>query len=326
MSTTPFVPCGWEPTPVPGASCSDTEDPTILLQAQTLATAILYSLTGRQFGCCSLTVRPCKPRTCDPLQLSQIIYWDTRNYLTGGAPNLGVLSFFPTLINGEIYNISCGCPTGCCKCTADCEVALPGPVCTVTDVTVDGVSLDPSWYRVVDGNTLIFNHILVSDTTDYAAAIATENELYSLEAENVDSAGQPRTYTPDLVREAKYASYCPSCQDYNLPAGEIGTWTVTYSVGTPVPAELNFAAGLYANEIRKSLTGDKNCQLPARVQQVARQGISTTFIDPLTLTDAGLTGIPLVDQIIRALNPHQLASSPRVWFPGKLTTVRRDTP
>lgn len=277
MSTTPFVPCGWSPTPVPSAGgCNDTEDPTILATAQDLATAILFSLTGRQFGCCTVTVRPCKPRTCAPLQLSRIIYWDSRTF---GRENLGVMSFVPTLIGGEVYNISCGCPSGCCTCEASCEVRLPGPICTVTNVTVDGVVLDPSLYRVMDGDTLI-----------------------------IDS------------------DHCPGCQDYDLAAGEVGTWTVTYSVGTPVPAELNIAAGLYANELKKAFTGDKSCQLPANVQQVTRQGVNVTYTNPLVLTQAGLTGLPLVDTIIRAVNPYSAAEPSRVWFPGKTSRVRRDTP
>ena len=185
-----------------------------------------------QFGTCEITVRPCKPKTCDPITLSQLIYWDSRAYLQfgPGAYNLGVLSFFPTLIDGQVFNIQCGCPSGCCTCESDCEVKLPGPIASISNVTVDGVVLDPSWYRVVDGNTLVFNHILVTDS-EYSAAIATENQLGALEAENVDSASPARTFVPDLVTEAKFASYCPSCQDYNLPAGEIGTWTVTYWPG-----------------------------------------------------------------------------------------------
>lgn len=327
MAVTPSAPCGWAPAaPCSSGPCSgETSDPAVQAQAESLAAAIIWRLTGMRHGCCEITVRPCKPKTCDPIQLAKLIYWDSRAYLQFGAPNLGVLSFFPTLIDGQIYNIQCGCPTGCCKCEADCEVNLPGPICSISNVTVDGVVLDPSMYRVMDGNRLIFNHILVSDS-HYTADLAIENALYTAQATIPDSAGTPVPFVPDLVTEAKFASFCPPCQDYNLPAGEIGTWTVTYSIGVPVPDELNFAAGLYACEIAKSLVGDKSCVLPARVQQVARAGVSTTFVDPLTLTMAGLTGIPLVDTIIKAINPNGLTSSSRVWFPGKTSTVRRDMP
>lgn len=323
----PSAPCGWNPNAPcsSGPCCPDTtSDPAIAIRAQSLASSILWRLTGYQFGCCEVTVRPCKPKTCDPIQLSQLIYWDSRAYLQFGAPNMGVLSFFPTLIGGQVFNISCGCPSGCCSCEADCEIKLPGPICSVTNVTVDGVVLDPAWYRVMDGDTLVFNHILAADP-GYAAGIVTENALKTEEALGLDSAGTPSAYTPDLVTEAKYASYCPPCQDYNLPAGEVGTWSITYTIGTPVPEDLNFAAGLYACELAKALVSDKSCGLPARVQSVARQGLTEKLIDPTVLADIGLTGLPTVDLIIRMFNPNHLTQPARVWFPGRTNRVRRDT-
>lgn len=327
MTVSPFVPCGWTPTPgvcSSGPCCPDTSDPSLAAQANAIATAIIYRLTGMQYGCCEVTVRPCKPRQCDPITLSQLIYWDSRAYLQFGAPNMGVLSFFPTLVGGEVFNISCGCPQGCCKCTADCEVLLPGPICSISNVTIDGITIDPSMYTVYDGNKLVFLHALVG-ASNYAAEIIDENEIGTLQAEDVDSAGTSSVFEPDLVTEAKYASVCPSCQDYNLSLGNPGTWSVTYSVGTPVPAEVNLAAGLYACEIGKLLVGDKSCGLPSNVQQVARQGVSVLFQNPLLLADAGLTGIPMIDTIIRTVNPNRLTQAPRVWYPGRTATVRRET-
>src|ERR1700742_1225507 len=304
MAVTPPGPCGWDPDApcTSGPCCADsTADPAIAARAKTIAADLIWRLTGMQFGTCEITVRPCKPKQCDPITLSQLIYWDSRAYLQFGAAaaNLGVLSFFPTLIDGQVYNIACGCPQGCCKCEADCEVTLPGPIAAISNVTVDGVVLDPSMYRGMDGHKLVFNHTLVTDP-NYAANLATENTLGALEAENVDSASPPGTFVPDAVTEAKFASFCPPCQDYNLPAGQIGTWTVTYTIGTPVPDLVNFAAGLYACEIAKALVGDKSCGLPERVQQVARQGVSVTFMDPTALANQGLTGLVLGAQIIRA--------------------------
>lgn len=283
-------PCGWTPSPPPASGsgcCPNYDDPAkiaVKAQAESLAASILWRLTGMQYGCCEITVRPCKPRNCDPITLSQLIYWDSRAFLTFGQPNMGVLSFFPTLIGGQVFNISgCGscdnAAVGCQKCRADCQVQLPGPVCSIANVTVDGVTLVAGEdYLVYDNGTLAF----VEDT-------------------------------------------CPTKQDYNLPNGSVGTWSATYSIGIPVPDELNFAAGLYAVEIFKSLDGDKGCSLPARVQQVTRQGVNVTYIDPVTLTNAGLTGLPLVDQIIRAINPYQLVQQPRVWTPGKTNNFKTET-
>lgn len=323
----PYVPCGWAPTPIPGGPCCDaaSTDPAIVTQANAIATAMLFMLTGRQFGACPITVRPCIPQTCDPLQLSRLIYWDARASRGYRDGNLGVLSYIPTLLDGQIYNLGCGlCPTNCCNCKADCRVLLPGPVQSIVNVTVDGVVLDPSFYRVQNGNTLIFNHVLLGNA-NYAADLVTENALGTLEATRPDSPGVTATpFVPNAQAEAKYASYCPPCQDYNLAAGEIGTWSVTYNIGTPVPNEANFAAGLYALEVAKSLLGDKSCGLPERVQAVTRQGITTVYFDPTKLLNMGLTGIVMVDQIVSALNPNKMTQASRVWFPGK-HNVNRDT-
>lgn len=279
-------PCGWVPdAPCPsGPCCPDVDDPVnaaIKARAESLAAAILWRLTAMQFGCCTLTVRPCKPLTCDPLTLSQIIYWDQRGF---GRYNLGVMSYFPTLIDGAIFNISCGCEINCCTCRGSCEVKLPGPICSVASVTVDGNLVAPANYQVYDNSTLVF-------TTDPL------NPL-------IDA--------------------CPPCQNYDLPLGEIGTWSVTYSIGTPVPDELNFAAGLYACQIALAMVGDKACTLPSRVASVTRQGVTETFFDPILLTENGLVGIPLVDQIVAALNPYGMKQSSRVWYPG-MPRTRQET-
>lgn len=254
----------------------------IKARAESLAAGILWRLTGLQFGCCELTVRPCKPRTCDPLTLTQVIYWDQRGF---GRYNLGVMSYFPTLIDGAIFNIACGCPINCCTCRGSCEVRLPGPICSVTNVSVDGVTVPAANWTVYDNSTLTF----ITDPL---------NPLID---------------------------HCPPCQNYDLPLGQPGTWSVTYSVGTPVPDELNFAAGLYACQIALGMIGDKACTLPSRVQSVTRQGVTESFWDPMLLATEGLTGLPLVDEIIKALNPYNMRQPSRVWYPGAPIT-RQQTP
>lgn len=276
-----IAPCGWTPI-IPtanGSCCPDINDPThaaLAAQAEAVATNLIWRLTGMQYGACDISVRPCKPKTCDPITLAQLIYWDART-LASGAGNLGVFNFFPTLISGQVYNIACGCPTGCCKCRSDCEFLLPGPVASVTTVTVDGVVLNPSAWRVYDDGTLSFD-----------------------------------------------SAVCPPCQNYNVDTGQVGSWSVDYKVGWNVPQELNVAAGMYALEWYKALINDKSCGLPARVTQVARQGVTATFDNPITLLEAGLTGLPMVDQIIRAINPAGLKQPVRVWAPG-LYPVRTQT-
>lgn len=206
-----------------------------------------------------------------------ILYWDQR-WLANG--NLGVnFGLAPLLIDGQIYNIACGCPTGCCKCRSNCEILLPGPVSEITEIIVDGEIVEPEFYQLYDSQKLVFQTI--EDVT-----------------------------------------FCPGCQDYNKPAGEVGTWTVEYTIGTPVPVELDYAAGLLACEIAKGMVGDATCSLPSRVQHVTRTGVDIDYFDPVAFANAGLTGLPVVDSIIRALNPNRLAQEATCWFPGKHNSRR----
>lgn len=272
--------CGWSPDLTlcrSGACCPDVDDPGNAVVAQIaldLAVDILFRLTGSRFSQCEVTVRPCKPLTCDPLTLNQkIFFWDRYAWNNG---NLGVFGFSPTLIDGQVYNIACGCPTGCCKCRSDCEAWLPGPVGSITSVISGGITLDPDTYklmRTAQGDKLVFL---------------------------VDEDGN---------------SQCPPCQDYNKPAGEVGTWTVTYTIGEAVPDVLNVAAGLYACELAKSLLGEA-CGLPSRVKSVTRQGVDVEFVDPMILAENGLTGLPIVDQIVISLNPNKLTQRSYTWSPA----------
>lgn len=415
------APCGWNPAAPcnSGPCCPDVDSPEnaiIKAQAELTAAAILWRLTGLQFGCCEVTVRPCKPETCDPLTLSQVIYWDQR-WGNGRVDNLGVLNYFPNLIDGQIYNISCGCPTGCCTCKADCEVRLPGPICSVENVTIDGVELDESLWTVYDNSRLVFtkgfgpgahvSRLAISPTGPvhdpservcFSVPVTPFNTTpdgpcyVSSGVSNMSfDVGSQLTYDFDYTVDAPFqgsvmaitnggvlptdvytfppnvvmnpgdtalsdaaadgsktrvtiisgttttngtgrfilsddvsmsfeflvpSTACPPCQNYNLDLGEVGTWSVTYTIGVPVPPELDFAAGLYACEIAKLLVQDKSCVLPARVQSVSRQGIGVKFLDPDTLIEKGMTGLPLVDQIVKALNPYGLRQPSRVWYPG----------
>lgn len=277
-------PCGWDPSFIgcrTGPCCPDLTDPAnaaVVAAATAIAVNTLWRLTGMQFGCCDITVRPCKPETCRPFNLNDLIYWDSK-LASRGSGNLGVLSYFPTLVSGQVYNIACGCPAGCCSCRPGCSFRLPGPVCTIGEAGI-----------VVDGVTL-------AEGTDYI--------LYD-----------------DRNEIAFINDTCPSCQNYDLPNGEVGTWSVNYTIGVPVPDELNFAAGLYACEIAKGMLGQA-CSLPGYAQAVARQGVDIAFVDPIELVREGLVGIPVVDTIIRTLNPYRMAQAPRVWSPD-LPVVRRE--
>lgn len=277
------APCGWTADLtycVGGPCCADAASfsPELAAVASDVATMTLWALTGRRFGCCPIVVRPCKPQSAcgDTIPLPELIYYFDR--AGRGLDNLGVtFGFVPLLEDGAVFNIACGCK-GRCTCKADCEVFLPGPVCEITDVIIEGAPVPPGNYKLYDGNKLVF------------------------------LAGQA----------------CPPCQDYNQPLGQPGTWSVSYSIGEPLPPGAEVMAGLYACEIARGIVQDGACQLPSRVQHIARQGVDIAFVDPFALTEAGLTGLPVVDAWIRALNPYKQAQPSRVWSPD-IPVIRRET-
>lgn len=123
----------------------DAYDPAVQANATAWATEILDSLTGRRFDQCPVTVRPCGPR-CD---------WFS-GYMTFPVDGVGIGGvgrpwMVPWIDNGVWRN--CGC-TGGCSCQAACQVPLPTPVASVVEVSLGGLILDPSAYRVDNGRIL----------------------------------------------------------------------------------------------------------------------------------------------------------------------------
>lgn len=115
--------CGWTLDYAPCDSSWDelpeADRAAVKAAAEHLAVELLWSWTGRVFGVCPVTVRPC--RGCG-----------------GGSTFEGTL------------NMECGrCLTRACTCGDDLRaILLPGPVQSVTQVLIDGQLLAPMAYRV----------------------------------------------------------------------------------------------------------------------------------------------------------------------------------
>lgn len=252
-------PCaGWTPNT---AVCSGwaTYTPDVQAYASRFAIYVLFAATGRQFGLCPVVVRPCETPNPMLYRTYPVGAYGPEPYTLDGVAGGVVLGY---LGGGD-------CPGGGCSPP---EIALPGPVNSITAVTVDGSPLDPSAYRL-DGTRLV----------------------------RQDGEGWP-------------------AQNLALPAGNVGTWSVSYVRGLPVPDVLNDAAGAYACEVAKGRTGG-TCQLPSRVSSISRQGVDVQFVSAEDYLDKGRTGFAEVDQIIAAYNPDGLRRAPRVLSPD-LPTFR----
>lgn len=134
-ANSPYV-CNWTAT-----ACCDAlvnADDEVAQRAVDTAAEILYALSGRQFGLCELTVRPCRLRECNPVGDYYGLPW------------------VPVLAGGQWTNVSCVTHRDACSCTRVCEVALPGPIDSVTELLVDGVALDEGVdYRVDNRGSLV---------------------------------------------------------------------------------------------------------------------------------------------------------------------------
>ncbi|KAB7761181.1 hypothetical protein [Mycolicibacterium mucogenicum] len=98
--------------------------------AEDLAVEVLYALSGRQFGVCPEIIRPCPPR-----------WWDQQHYQRP--------AFYGMLSDLDLYVLAqgCGCAGRCIK-SGPRMLHLPGPVVSITKVTVDGAELAATDYQL----------------------------------------------------------------------------------------------------------------------------------------------------------------------------------
>lgn len=138
----------------------------------------------------------------------------------------------------------------------------------------------------------------------------------------------PGTYRIDngnrLVRVGQDAECWPQCQTLSEPDTEVDTFSVSYLKGLPVPPGGQRAVAALAAEIVKSCTQGP-CRLPARVQQIVRQGETIQLINDVDFLRSGLTGIPEVDMWLVAVNPTAQRQPSRVWSPDVQPVMRSTT-
>lgn len=137
MTNEPVGPCqAWIDTDALSCETGDLS-PEEVEQYIAAATEVLWALSGRRYGLCTETVRPCRRDL-----VSAVSGW--HEWGTGWEP---------IRYGGEWFNV-CGHSTGC-SCAALSEVILPSSPAIVTVVEIDGEPLDESAYRVDEGRLLV---------------------------------------------------------------------------------------------------------------------------------------------------------------------------
>jgi hypothetical protein len=143
-TTVATLPCSWNVD----VSCCDewaTYNDTIQQAASEYGALTVWAATGRRFGLCERTVRPCG-RVCSNMQGNLGYYWSEGTW-------------YPYIFNGIWRNCWCGenGMAGCCTCEPFCQTWLPGPVYSipVTGVSQDGAVVPVDSWRVDNGEWLV---------------------------------------------------------------------------------------------------------------------------------------------------------------------------
>jgi hypothetical protein len=140
-----FGPCDvW---PVQWTCDVDTYSPALTGIALTAATRIVWALSGRRFGTCTVTLRPCAD-DCYGSWPFGWMPWSWSSY-SSISPSYDVGGWLGYVVP------ECGSCRGHCSCGHVPQVELPSPVAAVTQVLVDGAALPTTSYRVDDNRYLV---------------------------------------------------------------------------------------------------------------------------------------------------------------------------
>lgn len=147
MTVNAFGPCSpWTPVWTCDVSA---KSPTATGYAVQAATEIVWALSGRQFGLCQVTLRPCRRNHYDNQWWGMFGEpWSTAFY--GAGYSYGGLAY-----PGLWFDLSCGSCSGGCSCSQISEVVLPAPVSSIVNVKMDGTPMATGAYRVDDNRLLV---------------------------------------------------------------------------------------------------------------------------------------------------------------------------
>ncbi|QNJ55529.1 head-to-tail adaptor [Microbacterium phage Phinky] len=202
--------------------------------AEARAWYTLASLTAYRLGVCPEAVRPVAA-CCAPSGTYFAAPVNGGDSHVGALPirTIGALGVTPYVTGGTWVN-GCGClPIGC-GCSSTREVVLPGPVGAIEKIDIGGEIVDPSRYRIDDGNVLV---------------AVDPNLQWPLRQDVFAQPGQPDTFTvtyyrgaaPDeLIRAAagalaaEYYKLCRSDKNCRFPkkVKSVTRFGTTYDVDT----------------------------------------------------------------------------------------------
>ena len=135
-------PCAWpiNESVLPDTSFWDDLDVVQRMPAIEAATEFLWRWTGRRFGLCPGTIRPCQGRSrrMVPHRVSEP--YETAVVRAGST-------WLPVVLGDKTLSLGCGSCSTSCKCVSLQGLRLPREVHSVLEVKVDGVVLDQSAWK-----------------------------------------------------------------------------------------------------------------------------------------------------------------------------------
>lgn len=110
-----------------------------------------------------------------------------------------------------------------------------------------------------------------------------------------------------------------------LPAGRVwptngrpwpgdGSVAFRYRHGRPPPIGGRNSVVTLALEYAKAMSGGR-CNLPRRVESIAREGVTISMLNSFQMIGEGRTGVYEIDLWLREVNPQGLTALPSVWSP-----------
>lgn len=110
----------------------------------------------------------------------------------------------------------------------------------------------------------------------------------------------------NIAQDGGQTNAWPWNQQLQQPLTETGTFGIDYEWGKPPPEMGHLACIELAVQLALALSGDVPAKLPGRVLSVATQGVTMAVGDPLTYLREDLTGLPICDIFLNAVNPNKL--------------------
>lgn len=276
------APCNW---PLATECCPKWDEMGAELQsrAASWATEILWMLSGRIFGLCEVTVRPCAARCAVPQGTT---YQGFAGNAMIGSGMVGLWT--PSLIDGAWVN--CSCMSDCCTV---CDLDLPfGPASEIVSIQIDGAVLEPR--HLADPNNLESESLATYRIDSYDRLVRLDGGCWPT----------CQDLSLPLTEEGTWAI------------------TYNFGVPVPVAGQVAAAelACEFAKACEGDSTCKLPSRVQSITRQGVTMTMLDTLSD---LWQTGRTGLFNVDLWLSAVNPHGLRERGAVYTPELLRQRRR---